>query len=315
MDLRLAVAAAIAWATTIALLATPGLLGPAATLAWVSSAAVVGVALTVGRRHGVHRSGRVRRALQLAAAPAAVCLVAAAVVLTSAAVREPGRHPEVLAESASSGRLIELVAVTTQKAAPAPTSASSAAVRPDPVRMSVTGAIEGGEMLALEPAVPVLVFDGAPESAVGIGATLLLSGSLTATDPGVDAAYLVFAAGPATVEEPPPWTIDWANGLRQRFADAAARLPGDGGRLLPGLAIGDTTRVDEALDSAMKVSSLSHLTAVSGDTVSNTGASKPVRTSEHSHSSWTHPEIRELCPFVDRTLSATNVRGDADRTS
>src|SRR6185312_2370020 len=44
----------------------------------------------------------------------------------------------------------------------------------------------------------------------------------------------------------------------------AKGLPGDGGALLPGLAIGDTSAVSTGLDTAMKASSLSHLTAVSG---------------------------------------------------
>ena len=62
----------------------------------------------------------------------------------------------------------------------------------------------------------------------------------------------------------PPWFLDWANGLRTRFADAAGDFDGNGADLLPGLAIGDTSAVTEQLDSAMKSSSLSHLTAVSG---------------------------------------------------
>ena len=41
-------------------------------------------------------------------------------------------------------------------------------------------------------------------------------------------------------------------------------LPDPGGGLVPGLAVGDTSRVDAELDAAMKASSLSHLTAVSG---------------------------------------------------
>jgi competence protein ComEC len=41
-------------------------------------------------------------------------------------------------------------------------------------------------------------------------------------------------------------------------------LPGDGGDLLPGLAIGDTGSVSATLSDAMKTASLSHLTAVSG---------------------------------------------------
>jgi competence protein ComEC len=66
------------------------------------------------------------------------------------------------------------------------------------------------------------------------------------------------------VESTAPWYLDWANGLRARFRDAAGALPGDGGDLLPGLAIGDTSAVGTPLDTAMKATSLSHLTAVSG---------------------------------------------------
>nr|WP_276512192.1 ComEC/Rec2 family competence protein [Cryobacterium roopkundense] len=58
--------------------------------------------------------------------------------------------------------------------------------------------------------------------------------------------------------------LSWANALRSGFSRAASTLPGDGATLLPGLAIGDTSAVTPALDDAMKGSSLSHLTAVSG---------------------------------------------------
>ena len=52
--------------------------------------------------------------------------------------------------------------------------------------------------------------------------------------------------------------------MRTGFAEAAGSLDGDGGALVPGLAIGDTSAVGDELDAAMKASSLSHLTAVSG---------------------------------------------------
>ena len=52
--------------------------------------------------------------------------------------------------------------------------------------------------------------------------------------------------------------------LRRAFLATATDLPDPGGGLLPGLAIGDTTAVGGELDAAMKASSLSHLTAVSG---------------------------------------------------
>ena len=52
--------------------------------------------------------------------------------------------------------------------------------------------------------------------------------------------------------------------MRARFVDLARGFPGDGGKLLPGLAVGDTSLVDDALDDRMTEASLSHLTAVSG---------------------------------------------------
>jgi competence protein ComEC len=48
------------------------------------------------------------------------------------------------------------------------------------------------------------------------------------------------------------------------FTDALGGLPGDGAALLPGLILGDTSAVDHGLTGAMRVTSLTHLTAVSG---------------------------------------------------
>jgi competence protein ComEC len=84
-----------------------------------------------------------------------------------------------------------------------------------------------------------------------------------ATEPGDSTAFLFFADD-ITVTADPPWYLEWANGVRSRFADAAAAFDGNGADLLPGLAIGDTSAVSGQLDAAMKSSSLSHLTAVSG---------------------------------------------------
>lgn len=52
--------------------------------------------------------------------------------------------------------------------------------------------------------------------------------------------------------------------LRERFRAAAAGVPGVGGQLVTGLAIGDTSTVSGELSQAMKVASLTHLMAVSG---------------------------------------------------
>ncbi|WP_280803974.1 ComEC/Rec2 family competence protein [Aurantimicrobium minutum] len=59
-------------------------------------------------------------------------------------------------------------------------------------------------------------------------------------------------------------TPDWAAQLRQKFVLASQEMPGVGGQLIPGLGIGDTTTVSQSLSDAMKMVSLTHITAVSG---------------------------------------------------
>lgn len=56
----------------------------------------------------------------------------------------------------------------------------------------------------------------------------------------------------------------WLKPVREGLLHASSALPGYGGELLPGLSVGDTSRVSENLESAMKTASLTHLVAVSG---------------------------------------------------
>ena len=84
----------------------------------------------------------------------------------------------------------------------------------------------------------------------------------------------IAAAAPATVvalggpaagvwDDTPGWAT-LLEPLRAAFRDVAAALPGDGGALLTGLAIGDDSGVSSPLQAAMRATSLTHLTAVSG---------------------------------------------------
>ncbi|ODA90318.1 hypothetical protein ATY41_10455 [Leifsonia xyli subsp. xyli] len=99
---------------------------------------------------------------------------------------------------------------------------------------------------------------------LALGATALAEVSLRVEEPGGATAYSVFADfEPSVGEGPSPWLV-WTGPLRAGLAGASSGTPGDGGDLLPGLAIGDETAVGSSLDAAMKASSLSHLTAVSG---------------------------------------------------
>jgi competence protein ComEC len=112
-------------------------------------------------------------------------------------------------------------------------------------------------------AVPVLVFAEAG-TAPPIGAVVRLRADVEPADAGDDVAYLLFAQGEVDQTGDPPPLLAWADGIRSSFLEASRALPDPGGSLLPGLAIGETSRVPEQLDAAMKSASLSHLTAVSG---------------------------------------------------
>lgn len=214
------------------------LVGPAAT-AWVAAGILIAVpsfALPVALGLFV-LAGLL---LVLRRPTIAVCALAAALVCVVIAVQAPARQPPTL----ETGRRVTATVVAAET------------VRGQQWRATLVAAA------GTSYSTPVLVFAESPPA--GIGATLEVAATLQPASPEDDVAYLLFADDAAQViAAPPPW-LDWANALRARFREAAARLPGDGGALLPGLAIGDTAAVDDTLDAAMKASSLSHLTAVSG---------------------------------------------------
>jgi competence protein ComEC len=76
------------------------------------------------------------------------------------------------------------------------------------------------------------------------------------------------ARGPPVLLGSPGLLHRAAGGLRAWLADAAGRtLDGRAGGLLPGLVLGDTSRLDPVLEAEFRRAGLSHLTAVSGDNV------------------------------------------------
>lgn len=180
---------------------------------------------------------RRRRAFVLVA----VAVAGAALVAGSISLAAPARTPDALVVAAREGRSLDLDIVVTGRA--------------------VDGRFDG---VVAGTRAPVLVFGDRGGAGPPIGATVTLRGGLGATAPGEDVAFLVYPRGDVeTIAEPPP-LLAWAHGIRSAFLESSRALPDPGGELLPGLAIGDTTRVTDGLDAAMKASSLSHLTAVSG---------------------------------------------------
>lgn len=79
------------------------------------------------------------------------------------------------------------------------------------------------------------------------------------------------AGAAPVVRGPPPAVLAAAAELRSGLVATAGAVPGDAGRLLPAVAVGDTRGVGD-LDVAMRVSGLAHLTAVSGAHFSLVGA-------------------------------------------
>ena len=253
IDIRLAAPVVVAWVTVGILLSMPRLLPGASVVLWVVAVLFLSVVIAVRRRGRTVLAGVV------------VALVATALLVSVAAARAPHRQPIAMLEAANAGRFVTATAMVTQtvhKAAHETALAMGTTARQAIFSATLSSVRMGGSTTAVD--IPVTVFADRPAVTIGIGATVSLAGTLSATDPSDAVAFRMFADHGARVESVAPWYLDWANGLRSRFRDAAGKLPGDGGDLLPGLAIGDTSDVGLPLDTAMKATSLSHLTAVSG---------------------------------------------------
>jgi competence protein ComEC len=263
-DGRLVAPAVVTWIVAGVLVGAPGFL---------SSALAIGVGLLVvaaGTVFGLRRLVAVRtlppalaRALQQALPAAVVCAALCCAVAASALAAEPARTPHIL--TARAGGHVELAATVTTTASISERSGfggeSIAGVR---FGVTIDAISAGGARQAA--AAPALVFvdDLLSGDVPAIGSRVTLRASVRATEAGSQTAWLVFAdTRPETLAEP-PWYLGWAASLRSEFAGVASTLPGDGGQLAPGLALGDESLVSPSLDEAMKQSGLSHLTAVSG---------------------------------------------------
>lgn len=207
---------------------------------------------------GLVIAGRCRGRAATFLAAMALGAAAAAAACVAVAVHAPDRQPERLTLAAAVPGVAEVELTADPRSASGPLQRTM--VRGDLLTLrSARGTIAVRS--------PVLLFvDGAPGQAAlrgGIGARITARVDLRPTAPGEDVAYVGSAARLRQVAGAPP-ALAWAGALRARFAEAASALPGDGGDLLPGLAIGDDGGVDPGLARDMRASSLTHLTAVSG---------------------------------------------------
>lgn len=259
-DWRLAPAAVLAWAIAATALSLPGSQG------W-SGAACLAVLLGIGALGAAGRLGPLRPAAGLVAVTAAAGLLAA----TAAGAWLAHRVPPELAAAIDAGPVeAELVvtALVDDAALGAPPGAANAAASGPPsfgsrFRANLVALRTGQGAVTLE--VPVLVSgtidaERPPDPGARLEASVRLREAPAAERVG---AFVAFVEPAIVVGEPTP-VLAGAAELRASFRELAAGLPGGGGQLLPGLAVGDDRGVGDELEQAMKDSSLTHLTAVSG---------------------------------------------------
>lgn len=232
-DLRGPLLAGTVWLAALLFIRAPGVTLPTGVGCVITASAVA----IIARRRG--------NAAGLIVVVLLTCAAVGSVVTANQPQRETaqewnGRAVEALVQVTSSASLgadgrLWADATTVQVGAPGRTSALAAPVR-----------------VGFEP------LDGAE-----LGATLRVTGEAKSTDAGERAALVIFART-AEITEPASGVFAIAAQVRADFVTRATRLPDPGAGLLPGLAVGDTRAVPEALEQAMLDSGLSHLTAVSG---------------------------------------------------
>lgn len=260
-DLRLVPAAAVAWAGAAVTVARPSWILPLAGVATAVLVTAPALAVLPALRR---RRVPAARALP-AAALAALVLVGALTVGV------------VLRHERSSGPLAEAVAGSW-------TATVRGAVIDDPVvlpeswsgsepRVRFTLAVESvdarGRSRAARGDVVVLAGGAAP----ALGATVVVSGRLRQPSVGTDRTLgTLVSAAPAATVRGPVGVARWVAAVRASARRVVARVPGDAGGLLLGVALGDTSRVGDDLSEAFAVAGLTHLVAVSGSHFAIIGA-------------------------------------------
>ena len=257
-DVRLAVPAVAVWAASIA-----GLwLQPLALAALCCSFALAGMLLI--RRSRLRFTPRTERPRArrsfLSTCAAALFLAAAAAAHSAAAASQRFEGP--LAGAVAAGKSV--VAVVEVAGGPRALTAPGQAGTPERWSVPVwTRDVSTGGVL-LRTRAQLVVMGGGDWGSVVTGQLVRATGKLRPPVPGTEeAAILTASSGPGQATAVPILEGS-AKELREQFVDASSFLAPDPRGLLPGMVTGDTTALDEGLETAMKGVGMTHLTAVSG---------------------------------------------------
>lgn len=246
-DFRLVPAAALTW---IACLVGVAWSGPVLWAAAGSVGLLAIIAGVAGRRPPDRAAGVVT---------AWLALVAVGVALASCAAQVQSRDAGLLARLTTEGATATVVGTVRSEALPV----TSPWPDDEPQMRFVLGADEvTGRGRRGSAAAAVLVL--AEQQVVPYGARVSVTGLLTTARPGDDVAAIMRPLdGVVVLAAPGP--VDSAVGrVRTALLEVTDPLSADLRGLVPGAAIGDTTRVPADLAQAMRDVSLTHITAVSG---------------------------------------------------
>ncbi|MCW2143387.1 ComEC/Rec2 family competence protein [Actinoplanes cyaneus] len=126
--------------------------------------------------------------------------------------------------------------------------------------------VDGGDPIRLSARALVLGSDRGWRTLLP-GQRLTATGRLMPPRPGdLRAAVVSVRKSPQLIGEP-SWAQRAAGVLRAGLQRACEPLPDDSGGLLPGLVVGDTSRLDPSLEADFQATGMTHLNAVSGSNV------------------------------------------------
>ncbi|WP_324651233.1 ComEC/Rec2 family competence protein [Georgenia sp. H159] len=255
LDLRLVPAALAAWVVAFGgvLLPPPAGGGIAGLLLLLAARG----AWTL--RHGARHRDRAGPTPQ---ATAALALVVAALVLLSTAAQVHQRAGGLLRELTAISAVVEIRGTVTGD--PATVAAPPERGGGERVMVPVRADVVEGRGLAARARAPVLLLAPPGWSGVALGSAVSLTGRLVAVDPGEDVTALVVVHGEPEVRAPPPAHQRLANRMREGLVAAVADAPAQARGLVPGIAVGDDSRLPPELEDATRAVSLTHITAVSG---------------------------------------------------
>ncbi|WP_243074921.1 ComEC/Rec2 family competence protein [Microbacterium sp. SS28] len=251
---RLVPVALLVWGTAAAATMVPAIAPVLAAAAWIATAVAMSLLLRPHARLDARPHARRRVAVVVVLACAAAAVVASHVVLA-----QPARTALVTL-SVDGGRAVELTARVVGKIERR--AATGQLVFDAVTSRAATGPVARSVDLPVSIGVQPDDVDGLGE--LDVGAVIVVRGTTRPADPGERSVVLVTASAGVEVVEPPSGPEALAGALRDGLVAATRGLPDPGGGLVAGLAVGDTSGVGADLDAAMKASSLSHLTAVSG---------------------------------------------------